>query len=712
MTGFLRRHRVLLVLLAGGVLLRVLTAVAYRPALIYIDSMAAYLNSLSSLDPTGPDPVGYDLVLLKPVLAVGNLATVAAVQHVLGLGMAVVVYALLARTGAPRWLAALAAAPVLLDAYQVQIEQNVMSDSLLQALLLAALTVLAWPRRPGWRTALAAGLLLGIATTVRLTGAPAILAAAGYALLSVRGWQARLLVPAVAVVGFAVPVAGYAVWYHHWTGRYGLSHQGGEALYGRVATFADCTGLRLPADERVLCPGEPPDARAGPEFWAHDATSPRFHLDIPPGLTDSDVLTDFSLRIIRHQPVDFVRAVLRDGARALSWQRVDANPEAPVERWRFQTAYPQFPPLVTVDSVAQLGAQYGGGRPVVVVPLARGLRWYQLHLGYTPGPVLGLAALLALAGARRQPVAGLVLAAGVGVLASADVFEFTWRYQLPALVLLPAAGALGVTALFGRRPAVSRFPEPADETAEAEFQQRYGDARFPPVVVVIAAYNEARTIGEVVAAVPREHAVLVVDDGSGDGTADAARGHGAYTCAVAVNRGQGAALRLGYHLARTRGAEFIVTTDADGQYDIGQLPVLLEPLLSGEADFVTGSRRLGADESTDPVRRAGVRVFAWLVSALTGQRITDTSFGLRAMRAEVTAGVTLSQPQYQSSELLVGALSRGYRVVERPMTMRRRSTGTSKKGNNLVYGLRYARVVLTTWWRERGRTRPGPAVRT
>ena len=86
---------------------------------------------------------------------------------------------------------------------------------------------------------------------------------------------------------------------------------------------------------------------------------------------------------------------------------------------------------------------------------------------------------------------------------------------------------------------------------------------------------------------------------------------------------------------------------------------------------------------------------------LTGHPVTDTSFGFRAMRAEVTAAVTLTQPQYQSSELLIGAISRGLRVVERPMSMRKRGAGKSKKGNNLVYGLRYARVVLGTWARER-----------
>ena len=132
-----------------------------------------------------------------------------------------------------------------------------------------------------------------------------------------------------------------------------------------------------------------------------------------------------------------------------------------------------------------------------------------------------------------------------------------------------------------------------------------------------------------------------------------------------------------------------------------ELPILLEPLLTGAADFVTGSRRLGTNESPDPVRNLGTRVFAGLVSLLTGQRVTDTSFGFRAMCAEVATGVTLTQPQYQSSELLIGALRRGYRVAERPLTMRPRRHGRSKKGNNLIYGARYARVVLGTWLRER-----------
>jgi hypothetical protein len=706
----LRRHRVLVVLVAAGLVLRVLVQVAYRPALVYIDSIAGYLNPLSTLDPTGPDPLGYDILLLKPVLAIGNLAAVAAVQHLLGLAMGVTIYALLVHKGVTRWLAALAAAPVLLDAYQVQIEQNLMSDSLFQALLVAGFAVLAWPARPGWRTGAVAGVILGAAALTRLVGEPVILAALMYLLIVATGWRHKLTAVAATAAAFAAPLVACASYYHARTGEWALSHDAGRTLYGRVGTFADCRGLSLPEYERPLCPTIPREQRHGPEYWAHSGESPGFHFTPPPGRSADSVLRDFSVRIIVHQPLDFARATLVDAAGALSWQRTDAvNPDASVERWRFQREYPFFPDIVTPESVAALGARYGGGPAVVVTPVAIGLRWYQLHLGYTPGPLQGLAVLLAIAGlARRTPqraVCALYLAGGLLVLLAADAFEFTWRYQLPGLVLLPVAGALGLTALTGRAQETS-FPEPADEEALAEFTQRYGEPSFPPVVVLIAAYNEADGIGAVLDTVPATSCgldvkALVVVDGSTDATAEVTRRHGAYACVVPTNRGQGAALRLGYHLARTGGARFIVTTDADGQYDLAELPLLLKPLLADEADFVTGSRRLGTDFSPDPVRRAGVRFFAWLISRLTGHRVTDTSFGFRAMRAPVTGAVTLTQPQYQSAELLVGVLSRGYRVLEQPMTMRPRGAGRSKKGNNLAYGLRYARVVMATWWRER-----------
>jgi hypothetical protein len=249
-----------------------------------------------------------------------------------------------------------------------------------------------------------------------------------------------------------------------------------------------------------------------------------------------------------------------------------------------------------------------------------------------------------------------------------------------------------------------------DTKAVAAFVAEYGEraTALPPLAIVIAAYNEQGAIGPVVEALPKEvlgqaTAVIVVSDGSKDGTVAEASAAGALVCDPKVNRGQGAALRLGYRLAREGGAQYIVTTDADGQYNPDEIELLMEPILAGEADFVTGSRRLGSEETKDPVRKAGVRFFALAISTLTGQKISDTTFGLRAMRAEVTGAVLLEQPQYQASELLIGVITHGYRVVERPATIHKRQVGKSKKGNNAFYALQFAKVVGTTWWRERQR---------
>ena len=261
--------------------------------------------------------------------------------------------------------------------------------------------------------------------------------------------------------------------------------------------------------------------------------------------------------------------------------------------------------------------------------------------------------------------------------------------------------------------------ESIDGAASRAFTEQYGTraTALPPLAIVIAAYNEEGAVGPVVESLPGAvsglpAATIVVSDGGVDGTVNEADAAGALVCDVPVNRGQGAALRLGYRLARQGGAKFIVTTDADGQYNPAEIERLLEPVLSGQADFVTGSRRLGTEETKDPVRRLGVRVFALAISVLTGQRITDATFGLRAMRAEVTGEVLLEQPQYQAAELLIGVITRGYRVAERPATIHRRKVGKSKKGNNILYGLRFAGVIGGTWWRERQRRRRGSARRS
>lgn len=233
-----------------------------------------------------------------------------------------------------------------------------------------------------------------------------------------------------------------------------------------------------------------------------------------------------------------------------------------------------------------------------------------------------------------------------------------------------------------------------------------------PIAVVIPAYNEEPTVAAVVRGIPREIGgkaveVIVVVDGSDDRTAEEARAAGALVCDVPVNRGQGLIFMLGYWLAFKRGSEIIATTDADGQYDETEFGHVLEPILSGRADFVNGSRRLGTELTTDPVRHLGVIFFGLFVSALLRQRVTDPASGIRAFRTVIPRTVKLEQTQYQTSELLIATAMNGFRITEVATTMRDRPEGATltKKGPNLLYGLRFGRAITMTFLRELKRKR-------
>ena len=182
-TAGLARHWLAAALLVAGLVLRILVQLAYRPALFYIDS-ARYLYNAG-----GMDPVGYKGPL-RAILFLANFDAVAAVQHLLGLAMAVLLYLVLLRRGVPRWLAALAIAPVLLDAYQLQIEQMVMPDVWFEALIVAGLAILLWPPgRAGWRRVLAAGLVLGSAATVAQVAEALLVPAVLYLLVAGGSWR-------------------------------------------------------------------------------------------------------------------------------------------------------------------------------------------------------------------------------------------------------------------------------------------------------------------------------------------------------------------------------------------------------------------------------------------------------------------------------------------------------------------------------------------
>ncbi len=246
------------------------------------------------------------------------------------------------------------------------------------------------------------------------------------------------------------------------------------------------------------------------------------------------------------------------------------------------------------------------------------------------------------------------------------------------------------------------------DLARKDFDARYPDLSLAPVVALVCAYEEQDNLGDVLKRIPSEACGLpvtpvVVVDGGDDATDRVAIDGGAVTFVFPVNLGHGVALRVGYDLCVGAGARYVVTLDADGQNDPAEIETMLRPLVDDAADFVVASRRLGVDETTDRYRRTGVVFFSWLMNRLTGAQLTDTSNGYRALRATMLSDVVgrLEQDQYQTAELLITCLSRGWRVAERPTVWHERLSGQSKKGGNLLYGFRYAAVILRTWRRER-----------
>jgi glycosyltransferase involved in cell wall biosynthesis len=244
------------------------------------------------------------------------------------------------------------------------------------------------------------------------------------------------------------------------------------------------------------------------------------------------------------------------------------------------------------------------------------------------------------------------------------------------------------------------------DRARDDFEHRYPRLGFGPVVALVAAYEEEGNIGDVLKVMPTligdlEVSTLVVVDGGTDQSAQIALDSGASTCVLPVNLGQGAALRLGYELASAHGARYVVTLDADGQNDPAEMATMVQPLLDDTADFVIASRQLGVDQTTDRFRRAGVKVYARVLNAIVSQHLSDSSNGYRAFKVELLDDILphLVQDQYQTSEVLITAASRGWRITEQPTVWHPRASGTSKKGGNLVFGMQYARVIGTTWYR-------------
>lgn len=218
-------------------------------------------------------------------------------------------------------------------------------------------------------------------------------------------------------------------------------------------------------------------------------------------------------------------------------------------------------------------------------------------------------------------------------------------------------------------------------------------------VAIIPALNEEETIGRVVRSV-RKHIknVIVIDDGSTDGTAKTARRAGASVYSHPMNKGLGPTILDGYREALKRGAEIVLQIDADGQYLARDIPKLVNPVIRNEADMVLGSRFSGKIEEMPFVKRTGNKFFSKITSMLSGIKITDAQTGFRAIRSELLENIIPTGKYTYTQEMIIRASKENYRILEVPIYFAKRKSGESRLiGSVFSYASNSFMIMLRTF---------------
>jgi glycosyl transferase family 2 len=336
--------------------------------------------------------------------------------------------------------------------------------------------------------------------------------------------------------------------------------------------------------------------------------------------------------------------------------------------------------------------------------------------------LIAAAAIVAFAVLRRRSLRNvdvlILLAAGLGLaivsgteLADALLSAFSFEQGNGGRIL--GLSVFAIFVLFGlilrALAQAARNSRQLSAVLEGLAWEEFRQAKLPErfrgrIAIVVPAYDEADNIGHVLDRMPAEVCgvrteVLVVDDGSRDGTGDVAAEHGAVVARHVINRGGGAALRTGYRLMVESSAEVVVTLDADGQHLPSEMERLVKPILDGEVEVAHGSRVLGDADRNHLARELGIVFFNRLVSTITRTHVTDCSNGYRAVRTAVLPQLVLRQEQFHTSEFMIEAIKRGIPAREVPITVERRLHGHSKKPAVVRYGLGFANAIVRTWLR-------------
>src|SRR5579875_932468 len=477
--ALLREHILFVCVLIPAMALRVLAEIGYRWQLWFNDSFAYVADAVTAyLDPARTSGYSVFLRLLEPL---HSYALVTSLQHLMGLAVGVMVYALARhRFRAPAWVASLAAVPVLYDAFQIQLEHLIMSDVPFEFLIMLAVTIVLWDKRPSAARFVLAGALLGIADLVRSVGLPLLAVLVVYMIVQRAGWRAL----AGSAVACVLPLAAYAGMFDVQHGQFALTDSTGVYLYSRVMTFANCSKMpNLPTDELALCVTTPPSKRPLAQLYIWRDFTPLNRL--PPSMFSplpNSLAQKFALTAIEDQPLSYAKTVWDDTWRAFGWERHVFPNAGTYDEYLFPARRGDVPPAgipswarASVGPYGSYAATYSHGNPVtkVVQPWAGFLHVYQKYV-YLPGTIYGVILLIGLAGCvlawRRIGGEALLpwLFSVALIVTPAATAEFDYRYVLPAVpfACLAAAMAFGAGTPARTWLAARRTRAPAAESLD------------------------------------------------------------------------------------------------------------------------------------------------------------------------------------------------------------------------------------------------------
>jgi hypothetical protein len=465
-----RNHRLFTIVACVSVIPRVIAALGFKPALLIQDSFSYMAEGLHLTPLSQLRPAGYPLMLrvLEPF---HSLLLVTTLQHLMGIGIGVIIYGVLRTRGLPAWGATLAAVPTLFDSRQIWLESSILPDTLFTLVLMIAVAILIVRPKPTIWQAVIVGLLVSWASVIRGNGAPVFVIILAFLLIQRVGWK----VFTACLAAFAVPLLGYALVFFSEYGQLNITNSSGLFLWSRTMSFANCAIIKPPADLLPLCPDAQPDHPTSPApAWSIDAllnertpadylwaAGAWYRVNAHPGINaaNNKLATKFAERAILAQPFDYAKTV-GEGV-FLTFFATDRSQAYLSDHF---TVAPHVSTLAPYMKSDELRYAHTTSNTHVVQPWAFFMFLYQLPVWFPGWVFFGVvvAGLVLLIGRWRGWGRYAALAWCVGVVnlvVPIAAHELDYRYALSAVPF--ACLALGLVCI--RRPAPQAAAALADE---------------------------------------------------------------------------------------------------------------------------------------------------------------------------------------------------------------------------------------------------------